>query len=173
MDSFWVKIAILGAVVIGLIVLVKTVKLPESQPEPEKTVADVLKQKEAGFREDPQPIEQDPAEEVEQTVSDEVNQPLEAPVIEPPAAPQFAKLSEIEAIEAEQILEQAITFRKTAHISRGAGYKTTVELCRKLISKFPDSEYAFKAKRILNDIPDRFKELHHVTEEETELGNYK
>lgn len=173
MDSFWIKIVILAAVVLGLVFLVRMVDLPKTEPEEQKSLSQILEKKDESFHAPPEPIEQPETQVQEVEQISEANLPEDTPIPAPPPTPQFMKLSEAEEIEASQLLEKAITMRKTAHVTMGAGYKTTVELCREIIKKFPDSEYALKAKRILDDIPDRIKERFNVTEDEVKSEYYK
>ncbi len=66
----------------------------------------------------------------------------------------------------------ALAERKMARLP-GMTYKRMVDYCRQIIQKWPGSEYAFKAKRMLADIPERYHQMYHITKEEIDLGNLK
>ncbi|GAH73201.1 unnamed protein product [marine sediment metagenome] len=53
------------------------------------------------------------------------------------------------------------------------GYKKMVDACREIIERWPNSEYAFKAKRMLADIPARYRRQYGITEEEIDIGDWK
>lgn len=178
MGSFWVKIAVLGAICIGLVILVKNVKPPKLEMET-KSLEAVLDKKDKELRADVTAVE--PNEQAPEVVQElaavvEETKPVaveSAPTVKPaiPVAP-LRKLSEDDEIIASQLFEQAISMRKIAHVSR-AGYKTTVETCREIIRRFPGTEWEIKAKRMMADIPERYHELYHITAEEIDTGNYK
>jgi uncharacterized protein (UPF0128 family) len=41
-----------------------------------------------------------------------------------------------------------------------------VQYCRQILEKYPGSEYAYKAKRILADIPENERTRYHITDDE-------
>ena len=52
----------------------------------------------------------------------------------------------------------------------GMHYGAMVQYCREIIEKYPGSEYAYKAKRILADIPASDRERYHITDDEINLN---
>ena len=164
MNTFWLKAAVVAVVVVGSIVVVIAF-LPKSGPKPEpKTVYDTWEQDDKRLRADPQPKEPPEPTESQQPGND--GQTAER------TKPQFRELSEIERIDAERLFNVAIQHRKMGRI-KGIGLRTMVDCCRQIIEKYPDSEYAFKAKRMLADIPERFRPRYNITEEEIDLGDWK
>jgi HJR/Mrr/RecB family endonuclease len=170
MNTFWLKIAGAVVAVVGIIILVKAF-LPKSEPEPQKTVYDVWQKDDKRLRAEPQL--NGPAANSNQPVRPQGQQPVtqQTTTVEPPK-PQFKQLTEEEQVEAERILEMALAERKMARLP-GMTYKRMVDYCRQIIQKWPGSEYAFKAKRMLADIPERYHEMYHITKEEIDLGNLK
>jgi len=176
MDSFWVKIAVFGLIGVGLVVLVNKIHLPKMET---KNVYDINAERAKRLRQEPEPIESveqtKPADQQAATAA-EANQPVvetvPAPAETQAAAPKFRQLSEEEELEAEMLFEKAMPFAHIGHLPM-MGYKTMVDTCRQIIQKFPDSEYAWKAKRMLKDMPERYREAYHITPEEIDLGNYK
>jgi HJR/Mrr/RecB family endonuclease len=170
MNTFWLKIAGAVVAVVGIIILVKAF-LPKSEPEPQKTVYDVWQKDDKRLRAEPQL--NGPAANSNQPVRPEKQQPVfpQATTVEPPK-PQFKQLTEEQQIEAERILEMALAERKMSRLP-GMTPKRMVDYCRQIIQKWPDSEYAFKAKRMLADIPERYHQMYNITKEEIDLGNLK
>jgi len=50
-------------------------------------------------------------------------------------------------------------------------YKLMVDYCRQIIEKWPGSVYAFKARRMLGEIPQRYRKQYNITEEEINPAN--
>lgn len=171
MNTFWLKIAGLGVVVVGLIILVNVLSSSKTEPEPEpKTFWDQVEEDDKRLRADPQFKE--PPETNATVQPSNQNQIVEQPKPVQPPKPQFRELSEIESIDAEKLFETAVQFRKIGRLP-GPRYKTMVDCCRQIIQRYPGSEYAFKAKRMLADIPERYRERYKITDEEIDLGNLK
>ncbi len=163
MNTFWLKIAGVAVLVVGVIFL-KSVFLPgtDSEPkEPQKTVYDQWEEDDKRLRAEPQ-YNEPPAT----TPSVQQTRPVAPP------KPEFKKLNEIEEIQAQRLFEAAITARKMGRLPGiRLGYKNMVDHCREIIRKWPDSEYAFNAKRLLADIPQRYHKMYNITKEEIDLGN--
>ncbi|MHC4758801.1 MAG: hypothetical protein ACYTE8_09100, partial [Planctomycetota bacterium] len=79
--------------------------------------------------------------------------------------PVFKKLMPEEEVHAQQMLEYALSFRSMGRLPK-VSYKPMIDVCREIIERYPDSEYAYKAKRILGDIPERDRRMFGVTEDE-------
>ncbi len=163
MNTFWLKVAVVAVVVVGVVILINVFSNPEPKPK-EKTFWDQVEEDDKRLRADPQPKE--PPEPTESQQSGNDGQTAE------PTKPQFRELSEIENIDAERLFNVAIQHRKMGRL-QGIGLRTMVDCCRQIIEKYPDSEYAFKAKRMLADIPERFRPRYNITEEEIDLGDWK
>jgi len=90
MNTFWLKIAGLAVVVVGLIVLVKSLSPSESKPKPEpKTVYDVWKQDDKRLRAKPEPKQPSKTEQAPVTkLAPDVKKVVES------AKQQFKELSE-------------------------------------------------------------------------------
>jgi uncharacterized protein YraI len=90
-----------------------------------------------------------------------------------PAQPQTPKLRELtpaEKAEAENLWKQVETERRRRSVFGGEpSKKRMVELCRRIIRQFPDSEYAFKAKSALAGLPKQDRQRYGVTDQEINL----
>lgn len=161
MNTFWLKVAGFAVVVVGLLILVSVFSSSESEPKPEpKTIYDQWEEDEKRLRAEPVAEQPKKTEQIPVT--------SRRPRVEEPAEPvkrQFKKLSEIDDIEAERLFNVAIQSRKMGRLP-GPGYKLMVDTCRQIIEKHPDSIWAFKAKRMLADIPERYRERYHIADEE-------
>ena len=180
MNTFWLKIAGLAVIVLGLVFLVN-VFLSKTEPgsEPEqKTIYDQWEQDDERLRAKPQLKEQPtPEPSVE---PENVKQAIEpAKTVEPtrtvePAKPQFKELSLEDRVQAEKLFNLAIQERKMGRLPViKLGYRKMAGHCREIIRRWPDSVYAFKAKRMLADIPERYRKMYNITNEEIDLGNLK
>jgi len=160
MNTFWLKIAALVVVVIGLIILVNVFWTSESEPRPQpKTFYDVAEEDDSRLRAEPK------FEDIKQA-----NQPP-APEPGPQPVPKFKQLSEIDYIEAERLFEFAIQQRKIGRLPV-TGFKPMVDACREIIQRFPGSEFDYKARRMLADIPQRYRERYKITAEEIDLTRF-
>jgi hypothetical protein len=156
-NTFWLKIAGIVVVILGIIVLVNALSSSEAEGEKEykpKTFGEQLREDDKRLRADPE-LREPAANE-----GSEADKPL------------FRELSEIERIDAERLFNVALQHRKMGRL-QGIGLRTMVDCCRQIIERYPDSEYAFKAKRMLADIPERFRSRYDITEEEIDLGDWK
>ena len=163
MNTFWLKIAGLAVLVVGVIILITVFTSgTDSEPkEPQKTVYDQWEEDDKRLRAEPQYQEPPPTTpSVQQTT----------PVA--PPKPEFKKLSEIEDIQAQQLWEWVKSQRKMGRLPV-MGYGQMVKTCRDIIRRWPESEYAFYAKRALADLPERYRKMYNITEEEIDLGNLK
>jgi len=165
MNTFWLKIAGLAVLVVGVIILITVFTSgTDSEPkEPQKTVYDQWEEDDKRLRAEPQ-YKEPPAT----TPSVQQTRPVAPP------KPEFKKLSEIEDIQAQRLFEAAMTERKMGRLPGiRLGYKKMVDHCREIIRKWPNSKYAFEAKRMLADIPQRYHKMYNITKEEIDLGNLK
>ena len=151
MNTFWLKTAGLVVVVGGLIILVNVLSTPESEPKPEpKTFYDVIEEDDKRLRAEPK--------------FEDINQA-------PQPVPEFKELTEIESVEAERLFEFAVQQRKIGRLPT-TGFKPMVDACREIIRRFPGSEFDYKARRMLADIPQRYRERYKITEEEIDLTRF-
>ena len=173
MNTFWLKIAGLAVVVLGLIIIVNVFLSSETEttPKPEsKTIYDQWEQDDEELRAEPQYREPPKTRPPEQPPNQ--RQTVQQPKPVEPPKPQFKKLSLEDEIQAQKLFEMAVTQRKMGRLPV-MGYKQMVDYCRKIIRRWPDSEYAFKAKRMLADLPERYHKMYNITKEEIDLGNLK
>ena len=163
MNTFWLKIAGLAIVVIGLIILVNVFSTSKSEPKTEpKTVYDVWEEDDRRLRAEPEYVE---PPKTEQAPSPPAKQAAELP------KPKFKELSEIEEVEAQRLFEFALQQRKIGRLPV-TGFKPMVDACREIIQKFPGSEFDYKARRMLGDIPERYRERYKITKEEIDLSRF-
>ncbi len=165
MNTFWLKIAGLAVLVVGVIILITVFTSgTDSEPkEPQKTVYDQWEEDDKRLRAEPQ-YQEPPA----------TTPPVQQTRPVAPPKPEFKKLNEIEDIQAQRLFEAAMTARKMGRLPGiRLGYKHMVDHCREIIRRWPESEYAFNAKRLLADIPERYHKMYNITKEEIDLGNLK
>jgi hypothetical protein len=181
MNTFWLKI-VAGAVgIVVIIVLIGTLTSngsKQSQPEqPEKTFYDQVEEDKEKYLAEPKPEEtQEQTTTTQQPTENKVQaapaQPAQMPVEQAkPTTLYFKKLSEIDDIEAQRLLNVAVPGRSIGRLPM-TGYNLMVPNCRDIIKRWPDSWYAYRAKQMFGDLPERYKMRYKVTKEEMDLSMY-
>lgn len=181
MNTFWLKIAGLVVVIVGLIILVNIFWQPEGKPkQPQKTFYDQAEEDKQRFLAEPEAVDSREEEPVSETTPQLSKQNQAAqnkiavegvqPAKEPPEL-YFKELSEIERIEAERLLNVAVPGRSIGRLPM-TGFGLMVDNCRQIIQRWPDSWYAYRAKQLLADMPPRFQKRYRVTKEEMDLSRF-
>jgi hypothetical protein len=190
MNTFWLKIAALVIIIVAAIVLISVFSSSE-RPEPLQvpTAAEPVGKPAKNFYEQvdkdiekfssppksPEQPEKKPAEEPVKQQAQEQNQPAGNKPVHPAAKPvqlYFKPLSEIDKVEAERLLNVAVSGRSLGRLPQ-TGFQLMVQTCRQIIGKWPDSWYAYNAKRMLIDMPVRFRERYKITQEELDISEYE
>jgi len=170
MNTVWLKIVGLAvAVIVGLIILINVFTSSEPEPEPkpeEKGFYAVAEQDKKRLLTEPQPVKEDQNQPADNR---EATKPVQ-PAVEPTQL-YFKPLSEIETIEAEKLLNVAVPGRSIGRLPM-TGFKLMVDNCRQIISRWPDSSYAYKAQQMLIEMPPRFRERYRITEEELDISKF-
>lgn len=181
MNTFWLKIAGVAVAVVVAIVVV-SMYLPhgprEPQP-PEKTFYDQAQQDKEKFLAEPKPLEnqQQPQAPPPQPTENKTEvAPPAQPAVEPPkpSGPTviYCKpLSEIDDIEAQRLLNVAVPGRSIGRLPM-TGFKLMVDTSRQIIQRWPDSWYAYRAKQMLADMPERWRRNYKITEEELDVSRF-
>ena len=178
MNTFWLKVAVVAVVVLGLIVAVVSWWPAKSQPETAPGANSVYEV----WEKDDKMLRAEPAPAVNEPPAEEANEPKEPPTpnvpikpVKPPEIqpmPQFIELSIEDKVQAEKLFEMALFHSKQGRLPVMT-YKKMVDYCREIIQRWPDSEYAFKAKRMLRHMPEQYRQRYNITEEEIDLGGLK
>ena len=74
----------------------------------------------------------------------------------------------IEEMEAARLYQLAETQFKIGS-KLGMTYKKSVDACREILAKYPDTTYASKARELLRRIPQRYRSTYNITNEEMGL----
>ena len=183
MKTFWLKIAGFALVVVVAIVLIGnfTSRNSESSPQPpetpkaqpqakQRTFYDQVEKDKKKFLAEPQS-----AKKSEQDKQQQQQKPAEENWIPAETAKTtvlyFKPLDEIEKTEAERLLNVAVPGRSIGRLPV-TGFKLMVDACRQIISKWPDSWYAYRAKRMLADMPERFRPRYKITAQELDVSKF-
>ena len=177
MDTFWLKIVLFALLVVGVIVFIGF--LTSGTDEPEKTFYDQVEEDRQEFLAQPQPLKEqektqvpEQSQVVESKEAAEPVVPVQKQVVKPkPTVLYFKPLSEIEQIEAEKLLNVAVPGRSIGRLPM-TGFNLMVPNCRQIIQRWPDSQYAYQARRLLADLPVRYQTRYNVTKEEIDLSMY-
>jgi hypothetical protein len=159
MNTIWLKIvAAVVAIVVVLVVYNKIANLMSKPEQPQKKLSDTFREDEKRLRAEPNFVS--------------AAEPNAAPGQQAAVAEQprtFRQLTEEEEAGASQLFELAITQRKIGRMTRQ--YGAMVQYCREIIQKYPGSEYAYKAKRMLAaELPADKHEFYHITADELDLS---
>ena len=177
-----------GAIVILIIIVLVTMYMPsgnkESQNQPNEpngptTFYDQAKKDRENFSVPPEQIN------TENTASGSQN-PNETSIQTPafievqPAQPQPAsneitiyvkKTNDIETVDAEKEINVAVPMFSIGRLP-GTSYKTAIESIRRILNQWPDSIYAYQAKRLLAKVPERYHDQYHITAEEMDISKF-
>jgi hypothetical protein len=82
----------------------------------------------------------------------------------------FKDLSEMDTIEAERLLNAAVPARSLGRLQ--IGFNLMMQNCRQILQRWPDSSYAYRAKKMIVDMPERFRDRYKVTKEELDLSAF-
>jgi hypothetical protein len=180
MNTFWLKMAGIVVVIIGAIVLVNV--FSSSEPEGEnkpKTFYDSAARDRNKFLTKPEPV--DSSEQKTYIPEQHGTEPTKKndstrTANKTPEAPKtvtlyFSELSEIDKMEAERFLNIAVPGRSIGRLPV-TGFRLMIDNCRRIIERWPDSWYAYRAKQMLADMPPRFRPRYHITEEELDFSRF-
>jgi type IV secretory pathway VirB10-like protein len=182
MNSIWLKIA--GVAVVAVVVLVvvgrfKSDKLAESRPSEKNKTFDQVVERDRQFAQAPKPAEPQPTEP-----------PQPPPAATPPAPPAassiilpssitqktalyFKPLSEEDDIAAQQLLPWAQTSRSIGRLPMMGTYGPMVRACRDILTRWPDSAYAFRAKQLLEDVSTSGRAAgQNITQQEMDISKF-
>jgi len=175
MNTLWLKImAIAVAALIGIIVVAnftggdKTTAPQPTQAGPEdRTVYDTWKDDDKRLNA-PIPSPNQPQPAATQSVVAPVQPQAQVP---PQRPPKFKPLEEEQQVRAEQLWQMVLTQRKMGRLPVMT-YGQMVQYCRQIIREFPGTEYAYRAKRALADIPESARQQHNITQKELDLSEF-
>ena len=179
MNTFWLKIAALAIAVVAGIIVIGSFTGGDSEPkEPETTFYDKAEEDRQRFLAEPQGLQAKETESVPQQGPAAVESQAVVPVpptprpVEPPKPTiVYCKdLSEIDKIEAERLLNAAVPARSLGRLQ--IGFNLMMQNCRQILRRWPDSWYAYRAKQMIADMPERFRQRYKVTQNELDLSTF-
>ena len=193
MNTIWLKIAAVAVVLVVALIVGstfmsdKSASTPPPPKEEPKTVYDMA-ERDKQFLEEPKAAEepaeaQAPEPQPEPTApAAAVQQPTPEPtqqtsgVVLPSQITQattmyFKPMSEIDDIEAQRLLPMATAGRSIGRLPV-THFNLMVQGCRQILDKWPDSWYAFRAKQMLEEMPERFWRNYKVTETELDVSKF-
>jgi hypothetical protein len=198
MNSIWAKIA--GVAVIAIVVIVvagrftsekpssSSTSLTQGEPkqaEKTKTFYDVA-ERDKQFAQAPKPAESEPVEPQPPVAAPPTPPPSQPPVQAP--APKaggvvlpssitktttlyFKPLNEEDDIAAQQLLPWAAAGRSIGRLPM-VQYSLMQKACRQIEERWPDSSYAFQAKRMLEEISERYAANYKITPQELDISRF-
>lgn len=178
MNTFWLKIAGVVVLVVGIIVAVSVFSPSKSQQEPQsrgpQTYAEQVAEDRAKFEIDhrtqqlsePKTEKLTPAEKLGVT-----HQPLQVTNQKQPVERQFRELDLANQVQAERLLQMAQTERSMGRLPGTGRYGRMVKYCRQIIQSYPGTVYAYQAKRMLADISEDYRSRYSITDEEIDFDD--
>lgn len=175
MNSIWLKIA--AAVVAVFIVIVVAGKFMSGEPagssapraenssDKPKTVYDQWQEDDEKYSVQPQTEEPQPTQPATTT------QPQAAQPAPQPPQPTFEKLPFEQDVQAQKLFEHAKMEFKQSRLPMMTPARM-VKDCREIIQRWPKSEYAFQAKRMLADLPERYHTMYNITDQEKDVSSF-
>jgi hypothetical protein len=152
MNTVWLRIVATVVLLVVIFVIISKVANKMSKPEePLKTIGDTWREDEKRLRAEPNV-----------TPSVDPNAPAPEPI-------KFKEMTEDEKAGADQLYELAMAQRKMGRLP-GVSYGAMVQYCREIIQRYPGTEYAYKAKVMLADIPANQRDRYHITADELNLN---
>ena len=162
MSTFWGKIFILALTIAGVIFAVKSFNKTDSTPaEPPRTYQDQIGDDDAKHRSAPKPTLQVRQAPGAKEKAAEEPEPIEI---------KFKKLTEAGDIQAERIFEMALVSFKQGRLPP-LTFKKCVDYCRDIIEQYPGTQWEYKARRLLADVPKRHWKKYGITQEEVIIEN--
>jgi hypothetical protein len=79
--------------------------------------------------------------------------------------------TDMEKIEAEKEINIAVPMFSIGRLP-GPSYKTAIDAIRRILNRWPDSIYAYQAKRMLAKVPERDRNQYNVTPEEMNISMF-
>jgi hypothetical protein len=188
MNTFWLKIAGIFVVVVIIFVLITMFTSNNSsesnKPEQhQRTFDEQVQIDKKKFSELPQPVNTPEQNQTTVNTPDQNQAAVNTPALQPvqpvsqtpkstePMVLYFKPLSEIDEIEAERLLNVAVPGRSIGRLPM-TGAKLMVDTCRQIIQRWPDSRYAYNAKKMLADLPERYQRTYNITPEELDVSMY-
>lgn len=175
MNTFWLKIAgaAIAVVLIFVLVTMFTSNGTEEPEQPQRTFDQQVVADREKFSNLPQPV--DSQNQNQATVNKPATKDIQ-PVPEPPKPAEpvtlyFKPIGELEEIEAERLFNAAVPGRSIGRLPM-TGFKLMVDTCRQIIKKWPESRYAYNARKMLADMPKRYQKRYNVTKEEIDVSMY-
>jgi len=191
MNTLWLKIAGIAVAALILVVVVANYvgeekpKAPAQRPSVEtKTVYDTWKEDDKRLNA-PLPSPNQPAAQPQTPQTPAAPEsasvqppstgqaPAQAPVVPPQPQGQlkFKPIGEEQQVRADELWQRVLAGRKMGRLPI-IPYGDMVRYCRQILSEFPGSEYAYKAKRALADIPESAQRQYNVTPQELDTSGF-
>jgi hypothetical protein len=176
MNTFWLKLA--GGIVVALVLLIVGASFfssKDTSPEPaDDTSSESLVEKVTETKSFAKQVEEDkekfavqppPQPKQAPEPSSQTSEPRKptAPAPVEPKVIYVKPLDEIDSIQAEKLLSAAVPGRSMARLR--VGYNLTVQNCRQILNDYPDTWFAYQAKRVLADLPERLRPNYKLTDD--------
>jgi len=167
MNTFWLKIAGVGIIIIiGVVLFANFLSSGIDEATDFERVEKLVEAQEARFQAELAEAELK-AKQAKQAKA------KGADVKQPAVQPQPDEIEQLQQnLQAQELYQWAETEFRIARKPL-MSYKRCVDFCREIIQKWPDSAEAAKARVLLRRVPERYRRQYNITDEEIGLGNLK
>jgi len=165
MNTFWLKIAVLVVVVLlGGILISKFFSSEIDKATDLEAAAERHEAAETKLQDQLQEAQT----QAEQKKEQEETAPTPPRITSLPTTPPPQTVPDdddiVSSVEAERLYNMALTQYKIGR--KLMTFKKMVDYCRELFDKYPNSPEAAKARVLMRNMPERYRELYNVTEQE-------
>ena len=167
MNTLWLKIAVLAVVVLVGIILVSNFFSSEIDKATDLEAA--TERAEAAETKLQDQLEEAQTQ-VEQKKEQQDSRPTPPKISSLPTRPPQTVPDDddiVASVEAERLYNMALTQYKIGR--KLLTFKKMVDTCRELFKRYPNSPEAAKARVLMRNMPERYRELYNVTDEELGL----
>jgi hypothetical protein len=171
MGTFWLKVAIvLAAVIAGAVVVTNFLSRGVEHATDIERMEDLRRAQDAGLDDELAAAERRAEQPPPPAPAPPEPPPVRPPrTAEPPPGPVYGEMSEEDLVAAERLYQMAYSQYKIGRLP-GTTFKKMVDYCRELFERYPDSPQAAKARVLMRNMPERFKKMYNVTDEEMGLS---
>ncbi len=184
MNTFWIKIAS-GAIGILIIIVLVSMFMPSGNNEPASplspepnlptTFYGQAKQDQNELLTMPQEVVPESNQTPENVVEPPAPVAVQPVPVEPPQTNEITiyakKLSENEEILAQEQLDSAAPMFSIGRLP-GPSFGPAIEAARRILNRWPESIYAYQAKKLLAKVPERYHAQYHITAEELDTSMF-
>jgi len=163
MKAFWLKMALLCVLALGLVVLVNV--FPSRQEPAAQTQQPDRREQTSQTTEELQQARREREKRRQQSKAQTAQQQQALPEQQKQQPPARQTQQQQLNPQAEMLYQLAVKHEKMAHLPMMT-FKKPVDYCREILERYPNSPQAPKARKLLREMPERYRKMYNITDEE-------